>query len=146
MKHAVRIFVYCYGEEELLENYRKALMASGMEAVIARDIRLCADCHGLLLPGGCDSDPRLYGQENIACGKIDLDRDLKELELVQKFVSEHKPVLGICRGHQLLNIAFGGDLIQDLETKHFHVQMQGEDQIHTTTIAAGSVLEKLPCS
>ncbi len=143
MSKTVHVFLYRYGKLSLLDNYVKALTAAGMCPVVSEQIEACVGCDGLLLPGGGDSDPCLYGQENHACRNIDLGRDLKELELVRRFVAEKKPILGICRGHQLLNIAFGGDVIQDIPTGAQHMQVDEIDQLHETRLAGDSVLAKL---
>lgn len=140
MSVPMRVFVYQYGEVSLLNNYIAALTAAGAACVIGTDPAAGAFCEGLLLPGGGDSDPALYGQENTACRNIDLGRDEVELALVRQFAGAGKPILGICRGHQLLNIAFGGDLIQDMKTKNAHMQKEEQDQFHSTVIAADSAL------
>ena len=70
---------------------------------------------GLILQGGADIDPTVYGEERgSVLGPIDAVRDLFELELLRGFVTAGKPVLGVCRGMQLINVAFGGTLYQDL--------------------------------
>lgn len=143
MSEAVRIFLYRYGDAALLDNYVKALTKAGMCPVVRRDLSEAASCDGLLLPGGYDSDPALYGQENEACRRIDLSRDQAELSLIAQFAAAEKPILGICRGHQLLNIAFGGDLVQDLPTKADHVDAEDQDQLHRTSIAPKSFLAPL---
>lgn len=143
MSEAVRVFLYQYGDAALLDNYVKALTAAGMEGVVSADINDCASCAGLLLPGGYDSDPSLYGQPNIASRNVDWNRDLAELALVRRFAAAKKPILGVCRGHQLLNFAFGGDLIQDIATKENHVEIDDVDQLHPTAIAADSFLAPL---
>ena len=143
MSAAVRIFMYRYGADALLENYVKALTAAGMEPVVSDTLAPAAGCAGLLLPGGYDSDPALYGQENVACRNIDRDRDEKELALLHYFCCARKPVLGICRGCQLMNFALGGDLIQDLPTKEHHVDLEDKDQLHETEVAPDAFLAAL---
>ena len=143
MSAAVRIFLYRYGAVALLENYVKALTAAGMEPVVSDTLAPAAGCAGLLLPGGYDSDPALYGQENVACRNIDRDRDEKELALLHYFCCARKPVLGICRGCQLMNFALGGDLIQDLPTKEHHVDLEDKDQLHETEVAPDAFLAAL---
>ena len=109
--------VFVRGEAGKLENYLAALRAGGMEPVVSMDLSLAKDCDGLLLPGGADVDPIHYGQENTASRKIDPQRDHDELELFAMFRAMNKPILGICRGLQIINIALGGTLIQDLPTR-----------------------------
>ncbi|HSH82499.1 MAG TPA: gamma-glutamyl-gamma-aminobutyrate hydrolase family protein [Herpetosiphonaceae bacterium] len=73
---------------------------------------------GLLLTGGVDIAPALYGEEPIPeLGEVHAERDAAELPLARWAVAEGKPVLGICRGHQVLNVALGGTLYQDLPTQ-----------------------------
>lgn len=69
----------------------------------------------ILLTGGADVDPLLYKEEpDLKIGKIDPDRDAFELALIEEAWEQNKPILGICRGLQLLNVAFDGTLYQDL--------------------------------
>ena len=73
-------------------------------------------CDGLLLPGGGDMDPSLYGQTMIKeCGKPDPARDAAELKMLEAFIPTRKPILGICRGIQVLNVYLGGTLHQDIK-------------------------------
>jgi putative glutamine amidotransferase len=70
---------------------------------------------GLVLQGGADINPTLYGEPmSAAVGPTDPDRDRFELDLLNAFMEYGKPVLGICRGMQLINVAFGGTLHHDL--------------------------------
>ena len=77
---------------------------------------------GLILLGGCDISPTLYGQLRTYSSPPDLDRDKIEWVLVRRAMAENKPILGICRGHQMLAIAHGGSLHQDIhaETRKRH--------------------------
>ncbi len=73
---------------------------------------------GLLLSGGKDSDPAQYGEEPVAgLGAFDTARDEWELALFKAAMARGIPILGICRGCQLVNVAMGGSLVQDLATQ-----------------------------
>ena len=106
------------------ENYRLALTSLG--ALLTEDP---AAADALLLPGGGDVDPRRYGQEIDGSENIDPDRDARELALIDAFRGAGKPILGICRGHQLINVAFGGTLHQHIEG---HSRIDGRDRIHAS--------------
>lgn len=124
-----RVFLRC--EENTYENYRAALEESGVEAVRSLDLSLAQKCDGLLLLGGGDADPALYGQENRGSNPPDPQRDEDELALFALFRALNKPILGICRGHQMINIALGGTLIQDLpDERHRHDKEHDADRIH----------------
>ncbi len=72
---------------------------------------------GLLLTGGVDIDPRHYGEEPHQClGTIEPDRDGYEIPLTRRAVEKKMPLLGICRGMQIMNVALGGSLHQDIAT------------------------------
>jgi putative glutamine amidotransferase len=71
---------------------------------------------GLFLTGGVDVDPCCYGEERgESCGRTDAPRDWTELTLVRWALEDRLPVLGVCRGIQLINVAAGGTLYQDVE-------------------------------
>jgi putative glutamine amidotransferase len=72
----------------------------------------------VFLPGGADIDPVSYGTvPHAMCDKTDRDRDRVELALARWAIADGKPVLGVCRGMQLINVALGGSLYQDLATQ-----------------------------
>jgi putative glutamine amidotransferase len=72
----------------------------------------------LLLPGGEDVDPAFYGEaRHEKCGRVSLDRDETELALARWAMEEGKPLFAICRGIQVLNVAQGGSLYQDIQTQ-----------------------------
>jgi len=73
---------------------------------------------GLLLQGGADMSPKSYGEAPInPLWAGDEVRDAYEIELFHEFVTQGKPVFGICRGHQVINVALGGKLYQDITTE-----------------------------
>ena len=73
---------------------------------------------GLIITGGdFDIDPKLYGKSNTGSRNIKSQRTTFEINIFNKFLKLNKPILGICGGLQLINIASGGSLIQDIETK-----------------------------
>jgi len=79
---------------------------------------LCAVADGLLLTGGADLDPKLYREDPLPqCGAPDPWRDRAESAYAAAFIGAQKPILGICRGLQLLNAMLGGSLHQDLPTQ-----------------------------
>ena len=108
---------------------------------------------GLFLPGGVDVDPTTYGEpRGPHCGPVDPARDWAELRLVRWALHDGKPVLAVCRGAQLLNVAFGGTLYQDvaaqhpgaLKHDHFPTASRRRDELaHSVRIAAGSRLARL---
>lgn len=80
--------------------------------------QICRLADGILLPGGYDIDPAYFGVEAIpANGRVDPDVDELDLSLAHYALQERKPVLGICRGCQVLNVATGGSLYQDLASQ-----------------------------
>jgi putative glutamine amidotransferase len=110
----------------LSENYLRAVMdAGGLPVVlpcttspelVAESVRRC---DGVLLTGGDDVAPKLYADKlppRLArtVGPNDHPRDLRELMLIGEVLRQRKPLLAICRGHQLLNVALGGTLIVDI--------------------------------
>lgn len=81
--------------------------------------RICGLCSGFLFTGGQDVDPVLYGAEKSdKCGQPNQDRDELEKELFACAMREDKPVLGICRGIQLINVLCGGTLYQDIPSEY----------------------------
>ena len=76
---------------------------------------------GILIPGGVDVDPAAFGETpHEKLGRIDPARDRVELQLVKWAVEDRKPLLGLCRGLQVINVALGGTLYQDLEAEYPH--------------------------
>jgi putative glutamine amidotransferase len=107
---------------------------------------------GVFLTGGVDVDPAHYGEpRHPLCGPTDPERDAVELQLVRWAVADHKPLLAVCRGFQVLNVACGGSLFQDVGShypaaiKHDHFpQPDGKPArdflAHEVRVAAGARL------
>lgn len=99
---------------------------SESEEVIDRYVELC---DAFFFTGGRDIDPKYYGEEiSAACGEMHHFRDELEFRVFKKAFASGKPILGICRGAQLINVALGGTLYQDipseLETDMLHRQTE----------------------
>ena len=105
---------------------------------------------GLVLQGGADMSPRSYGAEPLRPEwQGDAVRDAYEIELLNLAVSRGKPVLGVCRGTQVINVAQGGTLYQDIELEHEHAEKQVhrlweiyDQHAHEIAVEPGSWLER----
>ena len=97
--------------------YRRAVEAAGAAPVdLVPGTASLPDVDGLLLPGGWDVDPSFYGeQRDEKIGETDPELDETELTLFRQARERELPVLGICRGQQVINVAMGGSLIQHLD-------------------------------
>ena len=103
---------------------------------------------GLLVTGGGDVTPALYGAEpSPYCGKVSAGRDAQDLFLARYALSHDLPLLGICRGMQVLNVAAGGTLWQDLESEGRYACHRGAAPRnlprHTVRLAEGSLLRSI---
>ena len=110
---------------------------------------LVEDCDGIVLTGGFDIHPRFYENERLEFpngdGKYNEERDEFEMHVFETAMNFKLPVLAICRGLQLVNVALGGDLIQDLEEagKKNHRRMNEVDDEHSIFISDNSLLKKV---
>ena len=108
---------------------------------------------GILIPGGVDMDPTTFGEApHPRLGRIDPARDRVEMQLVRWAVEDGKPVLGLCRGLQVINVTLGGTLWQDLEAqvpgtiKHDYFPTYGFERdhlAHEVRVESGTRLRKL---
>ena len=103
---------------------------------------------GLVLQGGADICPQSYGEESLQPEwNGDRLRDAYEMELLHEFIEAGKPVLGICRGAQLINVAFGGTLYQDIPSQLVDAEVHLHDDYdrfaHPVEWAADSALARL---
>lgn len=106
------------------------------------------ECDGVLLTGGVDVDPKEYGEAPHPTVELDAARDVYELALARLAIARDMPLLAICRGSQVLNVAAGGSLIQDLPSQHpssiGHSLTDTKDAIaHDVAIEPGTCLSVL---
>jgi putative glutamine amidotransferase len=133
--------------------YARAVERAGALPVIVPPLttnesaaRILDAADGLLLTGGEDVDPALYGAaRHPSVTDVSTERDATELALLAAARERGKPVLAICRGIQLMNVAFGGTLIQDIPTQHpgalAHDQADAsERRVHDVAVEPGSHL------
>lgn len=103
-------------------------------------------CDGLIIAGGADVYPEWYGQidDTSKCGAFDRYRDTLEIELIKKAIKHKMPLVGICRGEQILNVSLGGSLIIDIPTDYDtlikHRQDDWENCYHKVDIVGESLL------
>jgi len=105
---------------------------------------------GLLLPGGLDVHPSLYGEEpHPLLTALDQQVDEMEFALARWALKEDIPTLGICRGMQLLNVALGGSLYQDLteqytsNIRHMNLELPRSQIVHRVYVEPGSRMEQI---
>lgn len=130
------------GEDGKTANYEQAFKRLGVEAVTALHVPDTFMYDALVLPGGGDIDPGLFGQFPDGTREFDGRLDRIQLTILKTFIMDRKPVLGICKGMQLINIHFGGDMIQHLPGSNIH-EYNGADQVHRTISVKGSFLDNL---
>jgi len=115
-----------YAEESMLqwlmaEGALPVLLPRASGALWAKDLVAGLGIDGLLLQGGADMAPESYGETPARPEwSGDRARDVYEMELIELCLKADKPVLGVCRGAQVLNVALGGTLWQDIATQHPH--------------------------
>jgi len=146
----------------LSENYTRALLNAGalpfaMPPSTARSViaECVARCDGVLLTGGEDVNPDFYSprlpqslRETVCLTPDGGARDLRELLLVDEVFRQRKPLLAICRGHQVLNVALGGTLVVDIPRqipgalRHRQMDRKAE-KVHDVHLTAGAQLAKI---
>jgi putative glutamine amidotransferase len=146
----------------LSEPYLRALIGAGAVPMImptTASRELVAECvrraDGVLLTGGEDIDPALYGngiptrlRRTVAITPDGGERDLRELMVIDEVFRQRKPLLAVCRGHQLLNVALGGALVVDIPSQVpgalNHRRMDKRNAVvHEVQLTEGSVLAKI---
>ena len=133
-----------------LSEYPKGIAAvGGLPVQLTRDadpMEMTSRLDGLVMTGGADPDPSLYGEDpHPQLGETEPGRDEWELRLICAALDRRLPMLCVCRGAQLLNIALGGSLVQHLDQSDTHAlwTTSRTDRCHTVKVSAGSRLEAL---
>ena len=137
------------------ENYRRWIEAAGDVEAVRLSYRLnnpedVGGCDGVVLSGGEDVHPDLYGRpeyvQEYDLKEIIPERDRFEFAVIRKVLEQKKPLLGICRGLQVVNVYLGGTLVPDIPSvlhSGYHGKKEGVDQLHPVSIIPGSLLNKL---
>jgi len=140
------------GSQDKFQRYVTWLLGGG--GGIAYEVLSCerahaglpGDCAGLLLTGGGDVDPRLYGgqADHAKLSGVNRKRDDFERALIDEALARPVPLLGVCRGMQLVNVHFGGTLHEDLAGAGFpsHDSREGEENRHALTVEPESLLAR----
>lgn len=129
--------------------YVSALTAAGANVrwIGPDDVDSVLECDGLLIPGGDDIDPKLYGQSlTEKCGKQNPLRDQIDPVLLKMFLEAGKPILGVCRGMQMMNVFCGGTLHQDIKEiqKIDHSAFwRLSKTCHSVSVAENSLLHRI---
>ncbi len=126
-----------------LEFYAAAVQAAGAEADAQYLPEIDTSFDGLVLCGGSDIHPSRYHQLPNGAVNMDEERDKVEFALLEAYIRAGKPVLGICRGHQLINVYFGGTLIQDLPEASLHTNKTDFRTAHPVRAEKSGFLGKL---
>jgi putative glutamine amidotransferase len=146
----------------LSEPYLRAVADAGgipLAMPVGRSRELMAECvrraDGIVLTGGDDIEPRLYGnglsarlRGTVSTTPDGGERDFRELLLIDEVFRQRKPLLAICRGHQLLNVALGGTLIVDIPSQvpeainHGRMDRRSE-VVHEVRLTRGALLSKI---
>lgn len=130
--------------DEKYENYVEAMTRLGAEGFVSLKEEDLKEADGLILPGSFqDMNPKLWGAEDLHCSN-DVNDELDSIQwtLLKQAAADGKPVLGICRGMQFINVFFGGTLIQDLPCAAAHAPGDPE-RYHGIFVPEGTRLYEL---
>ena len=127
-------------------NYYDAVEALGEETVevgIGAQLDCIKDVNGVIIPGGVDVNPALYHAQNTDSVNIFDELDALDMEVIKIAVDRCIPILGTCRGHQILNVFFGGSLIQNVENCCIHRAVGLVDRVHEGRVEKNSFLYEI---
>ncbi|MDO4499964.1 MAG: gamma-glutamyl-gamma-aminobutyrate hydrolase family protein [Erysipelotrichaceae bacterium] len=134
-----------YGDGEYCKTYymveynHDMLLNNGQNIYLVADKRMVEDavnkCDVLFVPGGLDINPKRYNEENTGTKEFLDEIDELDYALIDAFYKAGKPIIGICRGHQIINVFFGGTLYQDIADH--------DDVFHNVTLKKGGFVDKI---
>ena len=127
---------------ERTKYYYDSLNGAGADYIVVDGDHLPGAAQALLITGGVDVDPKLYGEKpNPKTDRPNRERDTHELGLLRQALERDIPVLCVCRGHQLLNVAFGGSVLQDIdgEGHKWHDDAVASSRYHDLTVMGGRI-------
>lgn len=130
------------GRKKDTANYERFLFQNHFTPVTTLNPGEVSSCRGLLLPGGGDITPAFFGEKDKGSRGIDTELDILQFQALELCVRHRLPVLGICKGMQLINISFGGTIVQDMPGAHLHLAT-GRDLYHDTQIEPDTLLHAL---
>ena len=123
-------------------HYENFLHSMKVNCITSLTLGELATCDALLFPGGGDITPQFFGQPDLGSHNIDTELDILQLRTFHLAVRNGIPILGICKGMQIINVGLGGTLVQNLNTASVHTAAHA-DLYHETTIVPGSCLHGL---
>ncbi len=132
------------GKEKDVLNYVSYVRSAGIQPFVTQNPEELCACDALLLPGGGDITPAFFGETNHGSRNIDTQLDIRQMQAFSLAVKSGVPVLGVCKGLQIINVALGGTILQDLPLPSLERhQYETKDKYHSTVIRPGSWLHRL---
>lgn len=120
------------------EAFFRALPAQVVTTLVPGEV---ASCDALILPGGGDITPAFFGEKRNGSRNIDTELDILQFQALDTAIAAGIPVIGICKGMQVINVAFGGTITQDMPGDRLHSSPTG-DVFHDTIMVESSCLFK----
>ncbi len=127
-----------------LGNYVRYVESASLEPVPTLSMGDVARCDGLILPGGGDITPAFFGEKNNGSRNMDTELDILQLQAFELAMRESVPVLGICKGMQIINVGLGGTLVQDMTSASCAIhRYEDGDKYHDSVIEKDTCLHTL---
>lgn len=120
----MKVFIYDNGLN--LSNYVNAIKRTKSNVILSKNTALSRYADALILTGGGNVNPHLYGKSTRKLNSVDTATDVAELYLIESFLNSRKKIIGVCKGLQILNVYFGGTL----KFLNSHSQVNAKDSFH----------------